>query len=114
MKENLSAVRLLHFLSVAFLVATCVRSSNPIFRWSGAIFVSRTGRWAILSEALNIIIVVYHPSVIEKLVLDGPPMNRQTHQFQPFRLMLHINVNGDFTTLSFASLSPPDFANKPS
>jgi hypothetical protein len=79
MKENLSAVRLLHFLSVAFLVATCVRSSNPIFRWSGAILVSRTGRWsleifsmsAILSEALNIIIVVYHPSVIEKLVLDG-------------------------------------------
>jgi hypothetical protein len=78
MKENLSAVRLLHFLSVAFLVATYVSSSNPIFRWSGAIFV-RTGRWsleifsmsAILSEALNIIIVVYHPSVIEKLVLDG-------------------------------------------
>ena len=84
MKENLSAVRLLHFLSAAFLVATCVRSSNPIFRWSGAIFVSRTGRWsleifsmsAILSEALNIIIVVYHPC---KRVYRSPALSDPGH-----------------------------------
>ena len=79
MKENLSAVRLLHFLSVALLVATYVRSSNPIFRWSGAVVVTRTGRCslevfsmsAILSVVLNIIVVVYHPSVLERLGLDG-------------------------------------------
>ena len=79
MKDNLSAVRLLHFLSVALLVATYVASNNPVLRWSGADVVARTGRCsleifsmsAILSVALNIIVVVYHPSVFEKLVLDG-------------------------------------------
>ena len=79
MKENLSAVRLLHFLSVALLVATYVTSTNPIFRWSGAGVVSRTGRCslemfsmsAILSVVLSIIVVVNQPSVLEKLVLDG-------------------------------------------
>jgi OpgC protein len=79
MKENLSAVRLLHFLSVALLVATYVSSSNPIFRWFGADIVTRTGRCslevfsvsAILSVVLSIIVVVYHPSVLEKLGLDG-------------------------------------------
>jgi hypothetical protein len=79
MKENLSAVRLLHFLSVALLVATYVTSSNPILRWSGAVVVSRTGRCSleiyslctILSVGLSIIFVVNQPSVLEKLVLDG-------------------------------------------
>lgn len=79
MKENLSAVRLLHFLSVALLVATYVRTRNPIIRWSGARAVARIGMFslevfsmsAILSVVLNIIVVAYHPSVVEKLVLDG-------------------------------------------
>ena len=79
MKENLSVVRLLHFLSVALLVATYVKSSNPIFRWSGARIVTRTGMFslevfsmsAILSVVLNIIVVACHPSIVEKLVLDG-------------------------------------------
>jgi hypothetical protein len=79
MKENLSAVRLLHFLSVALLVATHVSPSNPIFRWFGAVIVTRTGRFSlevfsvstILSVVLSIIVVVYHPSVLEKLGLDS-------------------------------------------
>jgi hypothetical protein len=79
MKENLSALRLLHFLSVALLVATYIRSCNSIYRWPGALIVARTGSCslevfsvsAILSVALNIIVVAYHPSVIEKLCLDG-------------------------------------------
>jgi hypothetical protein len=79
MKENLSAVRLLHFLSVALLVATYVKSSNLIFGWSGSAIVARTGRFslevfsvsAVLSIVLNIIVVAYHPSIIEKLGLDG-------------------------------------------
>ena len=78
-KENLSAVRLLHFLSVTLLVATYVTSSNPIFRWPGAVVAIRAGRCslevfcmsAILSVVLNIIVVVYHPSVLERLGLDG-------------------------------------------
>ena len=79
MKETLSAVRLLHFLSVALLLATYVTSSNPIFRWSGPAIVTRIGRYslevftvsAILSVVLNIIVVAYHPSVLERLGLDG-------------------------------------------
>jgi hypothetical protein len=79
MKENLSFVRLLHFLSVALLVATYVTSSNSIFRWPGAVIVTLTGRYslevfsisAILSVVLNIVVVAYHPSVVEKLGLDG-------------------------------------------
>src|SRR5262249_19088112 len=79
MKENLSAIRLLHFLSAALLVATYFKSSNPIFRWSGATIVTRTGRFSlevfsvsvVLSVVLNIIVVSYHPSVLGKLGLDG-------------------------------------------
>src|SRR4051794_21165956 len=32
MKENLSAIRLLHFLAVAFLVAICIKPSSPLLR----------------------------------------------------------------------------------
>jgi hypothetical protein len=79
MKENLSVVRLLHFLSVALLVATYLKSSNPIFRWSGAVLVTRAGRCSleifsmatILSVALGIIVVLDRASILEKLVLDG-------------------------------------------
>jgi len=79
MKEDLSVVRLLHFLSVALLVATYVTSSTPILRWSGAVVVARTGSCslevfslsAVLSVVLNIVVVAYHPSVLEKLGLDG-------------------------------------------
>ena len=79
MKENLSAVRLLHFLSVALLVVTYATSSNPIFGSSGAAVVARTGSFslevfsvsAILSVVLNIIFVAYRPSILEKLGLDG-------------------------------------------
>lgn len=37
MKENLSAVRLVHFLSVALLVATYLKSSNTFFRTRAAV-----------------------------------------------------------------------------
>ena len=78
MRENLSAIRLLHFLSVAFLVATYVRSNNPIFRWLVASAIIKTGRCslqvfcmtAILSVVLNILVAVERPVVFERLVLD--------------------------------------------
>ena len=82
MKENLSLVRLLHFLSVAILVGTYIASSSPIFRWAGANAMIRIGASslemfslsAILSVALNIIIVLDRPSIPEKLILDGIAM----------------------------------------
>jgi len=79
MKENLSAVRLLHFLSVALLVATYLKSSSAVLRWRGAAFVTRAGRCSleifsmatILSVGLGIIVVLDRASILEKLVLDG-------------------------------------------
>jgi hypothetical protein len=82
MKENLSLLRLLHFLSVAVLVGTYISSSNPIFRWAGATAMIQIGASslemfslsAILSVALNIIVVLDRPSIPEKLILDGMAM----------------------------------------
>jgi len=39
MKENLSSLRLLHFLSFALLVGTYISSSNPIFKWPAVIAI---------------------------------------------------------------------------
>ena len=82
MKENLSLLRLLHFLSVALLVGTYITSNSPILRWAGATAMIRVGASslemfslsAILSVALNIIVVVDRPSIPEKLILDGIAM----------------------------------------
>jgi hypothetical protein len=79
MKENLSLLRLVHFLSVAFLVANYVKSSSPFFRSIGARQVIQTGRHslevycmsAICSVTLNIIVVVYGPALLAKLLLDA-------------------------------------------
>ena len=78
MKENQSAVRLLHFLSVAFLVATYVMVSNPILRWPGAGALIKSGRCslqvfcigAVLSVLLNLFVAVEEPFVFERLILD--------------------------------------------
>lgn len=78
MKENLSAIRLLHFLSVAFLVATYVKMSNPILSWPGASAIIKSGRCslqvfclgAVLSVLLNLLVAVQEPLVFERLILD--------------------------------------------
>ena len=78
MKENLSAIRLLHFLSVAFLVAICVRSSSPILSWPGARAIINSGRsslqvfclGAILTVILNLFVAVERPGGIERVILD--------------------------------------------
>ncbi len=77
-KENLSAVRLVHFLSVALLVATYIKSSNPLFESVGARAIIQTGRYslevfclsAICSVVLNIIVVIDRPDVIARVLLD--------------------------------------------
>ena len=78
MKENLSAIRLLHFLGVAFLVAICVRPSSPILSWPGAGAIIKSGRsslqvfclGAILSVMLNLFVAVERPGGIERVILD--------------------------------------------
>ena len=78
MKENLSAIRLLHFLAVAFLVAICVRPSSPILSLPGARTIIKTGRsslqvfclGAILTVMLNLLVAVERPGVIERVILD--------------------------------------------
>ena len=78
MKANLSAIRLVHFLSVAFLVAICVRPSSPILRWPGASAIITSGRCslqvfcagAVLSVLLNLFIAVEAPPAWERLILD--------------------------------------------
>ena len=82
MKENLSLVRLSHFLSVALLVGTYIASNSAILKWAGATAMIRVGAHslemfslsAILSVALNIVVVVDRPSIAEKLILDGIAM----------------------------------------
>jgi hypothetical protein len=79
MKRNLSAIRLLHFLSVVFLVTTYIKSSNPILKWPAAVAVRRVGMCSleifsmsvVLSALLNIINVYDQPPLLEKLILDA-------------------------------------------
>jgi hypothetical protein len=78
MKENLSAIRLVHFLSVAFLVAIFVRPTSPILHWPGASAIIKSGRCslqvfcigAILSVLLNLFIAIEAPPAWERLILD--------------------------------------------
>jgi hypothetical protein len=78
MKESLSAIRLLHFLSVALLVAMCVRPSSPILSWPGAGTIIKSGRsslqifcvGAVLSVMLNLFVAVAGPDRFERVILD--------------------------------------------
>jgi hypothetical protein len=78
MKENLSALRLFHFLSVAFLVAVFVRPTSPILHWPGASAIIKSGRCslqvfcigAVLSVLLNLFIAIEAPPIWERLILD--------------------------------------------
>jgi hypothetical protein len=78
-KENLSAVRLVHFLSIAFLFATYIKSNNSIFSWWPATVVIRTGQCslevfslgAILSVVVSLIVVLQPLPRLERVALDG-------------------------------------------
>ena len=77
-KDNLSAARLLHFLSIAFLCTTYVKSNNRILRWQPAAIVIRTGQCSLemfsmgstLSVLLTLNNILHHPSRLEKVALD--------------------------------------------
>jgi len=78
MKENLSGLRLVHFLSVALLVATYLKSSNAFFRTRAAAAVIETGRFslevfclsAIVDVLVNIWVIVNQPSAAERFLTD--------------------------------------------
>ena len=78
MKVNLSAIRLVHFLSVAFLVAVFVRPNSPFLHWPGASAIIKSGRCslqvfcagAILSVLLNLFVAVEAPPAWERLIPD--------------------------------------------
>ena len=77
-KDNLSAARLMHFLSIAFLCTTYVKSNNRILRSRPAAIVIRTGQCSlemfsmgsILSVLLTLNNVLRHPSRLEEVALD--------------------------------------------
>ena len=79
MKANLSAIRLLHFLSVTVLVATYVKKSSSFLNWPVADAVIKSGRCslqvfclgAIISVVLNLFVAVDAPLLVERLLLDG-------------------------------------------
>jgi OpgC protein len=76
-KYNLAPHRLLHFLSVALLVATYVSSNSAVFKWGGG-FVVKTGQWslpifsigAILSVFLTVAFAAHSFSFLEKLAFN--------------------------------------------
>jgi hypothetical protein len=76
-KYNLCAFRLVHFLSVALLVATYVDAGNTALRWGGELMI-KTGRWSLqifsLGTVLSLIVTVIFAtgslSLIDKLVVN--------------------------------------------
>ena len=77
-KYNLSIVRLVHFLSVAFLVRTYITPANAFLVRHGSILIT-TGRWslqifsisAVLSVVVTAIFAIYHCTIVEKLALNA-------------------------------------------
>lgn len=77
-KQNLCALRLLHFLSVALIVAIYMKPNSRVLSWPGASVIIKSGRCslqvfslgAVLSVLLNLFIAVEKPLVFERLILD--------------------------------------------
>jgi hypothetical protein len=78
MKQNLAPVRLVHFLSVAYLVATYFRRDSKILKFRLASPLITMGMYSlqvfclslVLTYLLNILVLVHKPSLAEWLVLD--------------------------------------------
>ena len=78
-KDNLSAVRLLHFLSIALIFATYIKPDNSMLGSWPATAVIRTGQCSlevfsmgtVLSILLSVIFALWIPSRLERVALDG-------------------------------------------
>jgi len=79
MKMNLSALRLIHFLSVALLVARYLGPASTLLRWPvfapviqiGARSLEIYSLTVVLSVLAHIIVTVYHPSLPSRILMDG-------------------------------------------
>ena len=79
MKDNLSAVRLLHFLSVALLVVTYFRPTSTILRWTILLPVIVSGMYSlelfslsvVLSTLDTIAVLAYQPPLLIRLAMDS-------------------------------------------
>jgi hypothetical protein len=78
MKENLAPARLIHFLSVALLVATYFRQDSPILRWRIADPLIKAGKHSlevfslsvVLTTMDNIFVLTRSPSLSGRLAAD--------------------------------------------
>jgi len=78
MKDNLAALRLVHFLAVAALVANYFKSDSIFFRNVASAALINTGRHslevfclsAIFSVILNVVVVVEQPFAFARVLLD--------------------------------------------
>src|SRR5262245_59862463 len=79
MKENLSPLRLVHFLSVVLLVAVYFGRDNAMLKWPIAWPVIKTGMHSlevfsltvVLDVLENLIVITVDPSIRDRLVMDG-------------------------------------------
>jgi hypothetical protein len=79
MKENLSAVRLLHFVSVAVIAAIYLRGDSTLFKWPISMLVIKTGSRSlevfslivVLDMVENIAVLVGYSSLLNRLFMDG-------------------------------------------
>ena len=78
MKRNLSTIRLCHFLSVAFIVATYVQPNNVFLRTRLALPITWCGKsplqifslTIVISAFANIHVMAFHPGIPLRLVMD--------------------------------------------
>jgi hypothetical protein len=79
MKENLSTIRLVHFLSVAYLVAFYLHREAAFLKWPISRPVIKTGMHSLevfslsvlLDTAVNILVALEKPSLGQSLAMDG-------------------------------------------
>lgn len=79
MKDNLSPVRLIHFLSVALLVSVYFRQDSPVLRWTISKPLIKTGMHAlevfslsvVLTTIVNIVVLTGALSLGDRLIVDS-------------------------------------------
>jgi hypothetical protein len=79
MKMNLSALRLIHFLSLAMLAARYLGPTSTLLQWPGFAPLIQIGArpleiyslTVVLSVLAHIIVTVYHPSLQSQILMDG-------------------------------------------
>ena len=79
MKEDLSPIRLVHFLSVALLIAVYVRRDSAFLKWPISMPLIKTGMHSlqvfslvvVLGNIVNLIVLTGDPPLRDRLVMDG-------------------------------------------